>query len=169
MKSDKVKKIFLGILAVIAIVIWVRNIGIIKGSPEFYRETGMDSKGIISDKYIFPEIPYQKPRINPFKASASASRQTPSSPISAPNVNSSKKPPPSSIYIFDGFVLGSGNSQAILKSKTGQIFLIAPKDTVDGWVAVSIESGFIVFKSDQRFDTLSILGQNVIPEKNTIK
>jgi len=165
MISDRNKKIFFVILLLVAVAIWAHNLGVLSDDETFYSPQNRTIATKTAKAADHPDVPYMEPRINPFKGFGSDSPQKSAvPPLPAQHEGRSKIPQEvSSIYIFDGFVIGSPSSQAILRNASGQNIIITAGDSLTGWEVRKIGSDCIVFSSGDFRDTLRL--RNASPEK----
>ncbi len=159
MKSDKVRWIIFGVLALVAATIWIRNLNLFSDNSEYFQ---VKPKSVMASKYSesnFTKIDYQKPKLNPFilpKPAEPKKEIKQKTPVVKKQKNEPKRI--SGLYSIDGIVIESDNPQAILKNAKGtRSVLISMGDTLNGWQIRTIESEMIIFSQDTFRDTLLLL------------
>lgn len=152
MKSERAKKIILGVLVLVAVYIWWGNLHLFVGteSNEPFRNEG--SKERIVNNTDGPPLKYMDPRTNPFRNSLAA-RSEVSQQVQKPVPNI---PPPSIDpgLTLTGVLRRGSTSQVVVASKSGTTEVLTVGDSLGPWVLTGIYENYAVFRQGKTQDTL---------------
>ena len=151
MKSNHVKKVILGLLAILLIYIWWGNIQTIYRSSESYstNQVTSDTTPIAKSSQ---QLSYMGVKVNPFYRP----NNTPDKAAKPRTKPVEKKPPPklSEVARLTGIVEKGTLSQAVIMTNDTQTFVLSLQDTLVYWYLNEVEPTFAVFKQGKFYDTL---------------
>ncbi|MFH2037171.1 MAG: hypothetical protein ABIJ45_12270 [Candidatus Zixiibacteriota bacterium] len=158
MKSDRVKWITFGGLAIVAAVIWINNLNLFSEQSTYFQIKERNENLQTVDKHQFIPIEYDKPKFNPFSP-PKTSKPIKTQDNSKPKKEQNKPQPPkiSNQYSIAGLVLEQESPQAILERPNNTNVLISIGDTLDGWIVSSINEEGVILKQDKFADTLLLI------------
>jgi len=153
MYSDRIKKIALVVLVLIAIIIWIKNLNLFEKEANYYQLRESSAKVESPRKKETADVEYNKPKLNPFvlpqPRKTEEKDQRNQKTVKSPEiVRISEK------YQIDGLVEESENPQAVLRATKGAPLLVSVGDSLEGWQVKTITGDFIIFLQGKIRDTL---------------
>lgn len=157
MKSQKTKRILLGVLLLIFAMAWWDNLKLFYGnSYTISFDSKTESRPIAKNTVL--ELEYKTPRVNPFKVSQSQTT------IAAKQQKKTRTKPvklnkPSTMHKLLGVLKDKEHSQAVINSSETGTTVMALDDSVGIWKLTTINSDHVIFKRDKNYDTLWLEAQ----------
>ena len=158
MTPKRIKQGALALLFIVLAVVWWRNIS--------YFQTAEDSPSEVNGE-MTPDlrpsktadaplagVPYSPPKVNPFLKGRLPARTNGQMP--APSVPPPQPPKLRDLAQLTGVLERGKESQAVLRLSDGRSQVVSLKDTVAGWVLVSVGKEQAVFKQNKKLDTLRL-------------
>ena len=145
-------------LFIILAVVWWRNISYFQTDDDSISEgngeIAPDLRTSRTPDAPVVELPYFPPKVNPFLKGRLPARTN--GQMSAPSVPPPQPPKLRDLARLTGVLERGKESQAVLRLSDGRSQVASLKDTVAGWILVSVGKEQAVFKQNKKLDTLRL-------------
>ena len=161
MKSDKVKKVILGALILVAGYVWYGNIQLLRNRKETVPISAYASvKDDNSPAALTIALRFVSPKFDPFRA-ARPVQETTKIPEEVTPEPLQITPRPSEIYTLVGRLGTKGREMVAMQDHEGHQQLLNTRDTIGSWRLTSVLDESAVFVSGGVADTLRMTGYSL--------
>lgn len=154
MKSQKFKRMFLGVLVVILGAVWWDNLKLFQSQQNqhenIFEEQTVSAKQSAQAKGA---LVYKPPRVNPFRKpdaeDQNSNRLGQNNAIATVIIEK-----PSSRHKLLGVLKDKKQPQAVVNSEQGNTTVLSISDSLENWILIIVDTNLIVFRNEKLYDTL---------------